>query len=83
MITKMIVCAGCAGLLVPPALPALVSNGLDLTDYGAVSEALGGADLAIAGGTLVLNTNPALAFGANAMERKESLALHVMFGRRW
>ncbi len=41
------------------SVPALALNGLNLIGFGAVSNALGGADVALARDTSVLNVNPA------------------------
>lgn len=47
------------GFLALLAHTAQASNGLNLIGYGAESVAMGGADVAVAGDTLALNTNPA------------------------
>jgi long-chain fatty acid transport protein len=48
-------------MMVPLMVPlcALANNGLNLSGYGAESEALGGADAAVARDTFATNTNPA------------------------
>lgn len=59
-------------------LPAvcLASNGLNLIGYGAESVAMGGADVAVAGDTLALNTNPAgiSRLGPRALDIHNALA---------
>lgn len=50
---------GVVGVLAMLAQAAQASNGLNLIGYGAESVAMGGADVAVAGDTLALNTNPA------------------------
>lgn len=54
----------------------LASNGLNLIGYGAESVAMGGADVAVAGETLALNTNPAgiARLGPRALDIQNALA---------
>lgn len=55
---------------------ALASNGLNLIGYGAESVAMGGADIAVAGDPLALNTNPAgiARLGPRALDIHNALA---------